>query len=79
MRLPNPQAGQDNRLRLPARHQPRDFGAQQNVSFQADFKKLQVAAADFKYLFVTSKRAHDVLTRKRLNDLSGVTLVLLDA
>ena len=46
---------------------------------QADFKKLKSADAGFKYLFVTSKRAHDVLSRKHLNDLSGVTLVLLES
>jgi hypothetical protein len=58
-------------------YQPNDFGAQQKASFQADFEKLRSATATFKYLFVTSKRAHDMLTRKHRNDLAGITLVLL--
>ena len=60
-------------------YQLKDFGAQEKASFQADFAKLRSAAATFKYLFVTSKRAHEVLTRKHRNDLTGITLVLLDA
>ena len=58
---------------------PTDFGSQQKEAFRADFKKLQSATAQFKYLFVSSRRAHEVLGRKYAFDLAGVTLVLLDA
>ena len=55
----------------------RDFGANQESAFKKDFAKLQSTDASVKYLFVTSKRAHEVLCAKYAGDLNGISLVLL--
>lgn len=54
-----------------------DFGAAQKASFQKDFDKLEKNSADQKYMFVTEKRAFEILNLRYKNDLIGKTLVLL--
>lgn len=55
-----------------------DFGAQQIDSLRKDFEKLKVNSADFKFLFVTNKRAFEILKRKYTNELPNINLVLLE-
>jgi len=54
-----------------------DFGAQQKMSFRADFLKLGRETADHKFLFVTNRRTHEIILRKYSHELLGVEIVLL--
>jgi len=54
-----------------------DLGAQQRKTFVADFAKLATNQADYRYFFVTEREAFDVVRKRYLADLVGVTLVLL--
>ena len=55
-----------------------DFGAQQIVSLRKDFEKLKLNSADYKFLFVTNKKAFEILKRKYINELPNINLVLLE-
>ena len=59
-------------------YQARDFGAQQKLAFQKDFRKLRETSAAAKYLFVTSSRSYEILQRRYAPELEGVQVVLLD-
>lgn len=59
--------------------QQNDFGAAQVKSFRADFAKLNLTPADYKFLFVTDKRAYDILKRKYLRQIPEVDIILLNA
>lgn len=54
-----------------------DFGAAQKASFQKDFDKLEKNIADRKFMFVTEKRAFEILDLKYSRNLAGMRLVLL--
>ena len=56
---------------------PSWFGAQQSASFQKDFAKLRSQQADFKFMFVTDSRTLDVLQKRHMTELEGVTIVCL--
>lgn len=55
-----------------------DFGANQIESLRNDFKKLHNSVADYKFLFVTEKKAFEVLERKYSKEYEGIKLVLLE-
>ena len=57
--------------------QQNDFGAAQISSFRNDFAKLNRTIAEHKFLFVTDKRAYDILKRKYLKQIPEVDVVLL--
>lgn len=54
-----------------------DLGAQQKNMFFKDFEKLATNEAKHKYFFVTEREAFEIVKKRYLNILKGVTLVLL--
>lgn len=55
-----------------------DLGAQQRKSFLADFAKLNVARADYKFFFLTNPATFEVMkNNKYRQELKSVTIVLL--
>lgn len=55
----------------------KDFGGQQWTHIRADIHKLRTSEADFKYLFVTDERAHEILAMRYSIELAGIHLVCL--
>ncbi len=67
-------------IKTTAPYQLNDFGANQATSFKKDFAKLKFAQADCKFLFVTERRAFEVLKKlKYTRQIPGVRIVLLPA
>lgn len=58
-------------------YQLTDFGAQQRAAFLKDFAKLANAAADYKYLFLGTARAFEVVRERYREELKGVQVVCL--
>jgi len=58
-------------------YRPVDLGAQQKASFKKDFEKLAAEGALHKYFFVTDIRTFEVVRKRYMNQLKGVTVVLL--
>lgn len=56
---------------------PDDFGAQQKKTIEADFRKLNQAVAAVKFLFVTDRRAFEILNRKYAHKNPSVEVILL--
>jgi hypothetical protein len=54
-----------------------DFGANQIKSLRNDFEKLRKANANYKYLFVTEKKAFEIIHNKYLQELANVEVILL--
>lgn len=54
-----------------------DLGAQQKNMFFKDFEKLAINDATHKYFFVTERESFEIVKKHYLNDLKGVTVVLL--
>jgi hypothetical protein len=56
---------------------PTRFGAQQGTSFRKDFAKLRAQQADHKFMFVTDPYSLEVLRKRHMTELEGVTIVCL--
>jgi len=54
-----------------------ELGAQQKSMFYKDFEKLAASDATYKYFIVTEEKAFDVVKRRYLPRLEGVTVALL--
>ncbi len=54
-----------------------DFGSKQREYFRADFKKLTNNDAKYKYLFVIEEKSFNILKKKYISKLTGITTVLL--
>lgn len=54
-----------------------EFGAQQKSMFYKDFEKLAAADAPYRYFIVTEEKAFEVVKRRYLSRLEGVTVALL--
>ena len=54
-----------------------NLGGKQKEEFFKDFKRLQTTEAKFKYFFVTELKTFEIVKRRYLGHLEGVTLVLL--
>src|SRR5271166_4986649 len=54
-----------------------DLGSQQRASFVGDFKKLNAAAADLKFFFVTDRSSFELMRMKYARQIPGVRIVLL--
>lgn len=54
-----------------------DFGSAQKKSFLADFRKLNAAEAEHKFLFVTDERTYEIIKRRYQTEIPDVTVVLL--
>ncbi len=58
-------------------YKEKDFGANQQAAFYRDFDKLSLENAQHKYMFVTERKAFDIIRKKYSNHLKGVKLVLI--
>jgi hypothetical protein len=54
-----------------------DLGAQQREMFLKDFKKLVTNDAEYKYFFLTEIETFQIIKERYLDNIKGVTLVLL--
>lgn len=54
-----------------------DLGSQQKNMFFKDFEKLANTDATYKYFFVTEIKSFEIVKKRYLNNLKGVTVVLL--
>jgi len=54
-----------------------DFGGNQKTRFRDDFKKLKENDAKFKYMFVVEEKSFNILKKKYISELVGITTVLL--
>ena len=54
-----------------------NFGANQKKAFRNDFKKLKENDAKYKYLFVVEEKSFNILKKKYISELTGITTVLL--
>jgi hypothetical protein len=54
-----------------------DFGSAQRSAIRNDLRKLQAESAAHKYLFVSSQRTYDIITRKYASMTAGIHVVML--
>ncbi|SKC90511.1 hypothetical protein [Maledivibacter halophilus] len=60
-------------------YKPNDLGAQQKKMFKKDFQKLNKESADHKYFFVTEEKTFQIVKNKYLEELKGISVVLVPA